>query len=161
LLFTNSYLPAVAHWRNLPAGFVPVSVGTGVFSINKIVHPGQLIEPLILKPTGLSQSAFSRKLGFNQPQPVNELIKGKRGITPKMALLIEKATKGEYSAEFWLLAQLRWDLACAKGALPDARIALVDSVTLDRISNTATNKRLKGLGQNQFLKVSKQLQALN
>ncbi len=128
--------------------------------MTKPAHPGQLIEPLILEPAGLSQSAFSRKLGFNQPQPINELINGKRGITPKMALLLEKATSGDYSAEFWLLTQLRWDLACARGVLPHARIALVDSVTMDK-SSIANLKKLKELGQNNSLKVSKQIQTLD
>jgi addiction module HigA family antidote len=126
----------------------------------EIVHPGMLIGPLILIPAGLSQSAFSRKLGFNQPQPVNELIKGKRGITPKMALLIEKATMGEYSAEFWLLIQLRWDLANARAALPDSRIALVERVNLDKTSTSMSRRQLKELRQDHSLKVSKQMQAL-
>jgi antitoxin HigA-1 len=128
--------------------------------MSEVIHPGQLIEPLILRPAGISQSAFSRKLGFNQPQPVNEIIKGKRGITPKMALLIEKATMGEYSAEFWLLIQLRWDLACARDALPNPRIALVDGVILDKNSTLMSKRQLKELGQDHSLKVSKQLQTL-
>ena len=48
----------------------------------EVVHPGVLLEPLILEPAGLSQSALARLMGFNQPQPINELVKGKRGVTP-------------------------------------------------------------------------------
>jgi addiction module HigA family antidote len=77
-------------------------------------HPGGLIPPLILEPAGISQSMLARQLGFNQPQPINELVKGKRGITPKMALLLERATGGEDRAEFWLLVQLRWELGQAR-----------------------------------------------
>lgn len=91
-------------------------------------HPGSLIPALILEPAGISQSMLARQLGFNQPQPVNELVKGKRGITPKMALLLERATGGEYSAEFWLLAQLRWELHRARRDMPGQRLAMVQSV---------------------------------
>lgn len=99
-------------------------------SAEHIVHPGTLLEPLLLRRTGLSQSALSRHLGFNQPQPVNEMINGRRGVTPKMALLLERLTEGEYPAEFWLLAQMRWDLVQAKETIPPARAALVQPAPL-------------------------------
>ncbi|MCZ6828246.1 MAG: HigA family addiction module antitoxin [Gammaproteobacteria bacterium] len=121
-----------------------------------IVHPGELIEPLILSPAGLSQSAFARHLGFNQPQPINELVKGKRGVTPKMALLLEKATGGVYPAEFWLLAQLRFDLAGTRSGLPDHRAALVENVAVSGKPSV-----VKDAGQLATLKLSKQIQTLS
>lgn len=96
----------------------------------KPIHPGELIEPLILIPCGCSQSQLARQLGFKQPQPVNELIRGRRSITAKMALLFERLTQSRYPAEFWLLAQLRWDLSMARGHLPPARASLVQPVEL-------------------------------
>jgi addiction module HigA family antidote len=120
-----------------------------------VVHPGALLEPLILEPAGLSQSAFARLMGFNQPQPINELVKGKRGITPKMALYLERATDSLYPAEFWLLAQLRWDLAQVRQALPSHRAALVQ--------NAAIEPKLlpvKQAGQLDVLKLSKKLTEL-
>ena len=96
-------------------------------TVTPAIHPGRLLEPLILARAGISQSRLARYLGFNQPQPVNELIKGKRGITPKMALLLERLTDGDYPAEFWLIAQLRWDLNQARETIPPARLAMVHS----------------------------------
>ncbi len=93
-----------------------------------VIHPGALVAPLILEPSGVSQSEFARRLGFNQPQPVNELVKGKRNFTSKMALLFEQATAGRYPAEFWLLLQARWDLAEASRRLSNSRKSLVDPV---------------------------------
>ncbi|PIE39351.1 MAG: addiction module antidote protein, HigA family [Gammaproteobacteria bacterium] len=93
-----------------------------------VKHPGELLRTLVVEPTGLSQAALARYLGFNQPQPINELIKARRGITPKMALLLERLTQKRYCAEFWLLAQLRWDLSQARGAVPSSRLALVQAV---------------------------------
>ena len=95
----------------------------------RCVHPGTLVVPLLLEPTGVSQSEFARRLGFNQPQPVNELVKGKRGFTAKMALLFEQATEGRYPAEFWLLLQLRWDLSAASEDLSNARRWMVDPIS--------------------------------
>ena len=118
----------------------------------EVVHPGQLLEPLILEPAGLSQSAFARLMGFNQPQPINELVKGKRGVTPKMALYLEKATDGLYPAEFWLLAQLRWDLFLVKSSLPNQRAALVQHAAIEKSLSP-----LKKVGQQEVLKLSKKL----
>jgi addiction module HigA family antidote len=108
-----------------------------------IPHPGSLLDPLILVPGELSQSMLARQLGFNQPQPVNELVKGKRGITPKMALLLERATDGKYPAEFWLLAQLRWELSQARQSTPPGRLAMVQTVEAGRLANGELGQLLK------------------
>lgn len=102
------------------------------------VHPGALVVPLILEPAGISQSAFARRLGFNQPQPINELINGKRGFTSKMALLFEQVTEGRYPAEFWLLAQMRWDLVEAHSSLSPTRKSMVDPAGISATAATAT-----------------------
>ncbi|MEM1402757.1 MAG: hypothetical protein AAGG55_05450 [Pseudomonadota bacterium] len=96
----------------------------------KATHPGKLIKPLVLDPSGISQSELSRRLGFNQPQPVNELINGKRGFTPKMALLFDQVTKGAFPAVFWLTAQTLYDAQAAKDGFQPARRFVVDPVTI-------------------------------
>lgn len=101
-----------------------------------VIHPGQLIEPLVLKPSGISQSELSRRLGFNQPQPVNELVNGKRGFTPKMAVLFEQVTQGAFPAVFWLAAQAAFDVAAVKEGLSPGRRAVVDPVTLNGDAET-------------------------
>jgi antitoxin HigA-1 len=47
-------------------------------------------------------------------QRVNELVKGKRGMTPGTALRLAKFF--EVSADFWMTLQLRWDLYHAQQA---------------------------------------------
>ena len=111
----------------------------------KIEHPGRLLADLVLAPSGLSQSAAARRLGFNQPQPVNELVKGKRSITPKMALLLERATEGNYPAEFWLLAQMRWDIEQARYDIPRTRLAMVERI-YERASLPMTDTAKRELG---------------
>ncbi|TGD74605.1 addiction module antidote protein, HigA family [Mangrovimicrobium sediminis] len=114
-----------------------------------VAHPGGLLESLVLAPSGLSQSQLARHLGFNQPQPVNELVKGKRNITPKMALLLERLTASAYPAEFWLLAQLRWDLGQARDSVSPSRINLVQALELpeaDTLPLEDLAAQLRGMG---------------
>jgi addiction module HigA family antidote len=60
-----------------------------------------------LKPLGMSQTELAAKIGVSYPR-VNELIHGKRGITPDTALRLEQLFGME--AQFWLNLQLAWDL---------------------------------------------------
>jgi len=60
-----------------------------------------------LKPLGISQSAFAIQLGVSFPR-VNEIIRGKRSVTPDTALRLAQVTG--MSADFWLGLQQDWDL---------------------------------------------------
>ena len=60
-----------------------------------------------LKPMGITQSDFAIRLGVSFPR-LNEVIKGRRGITPDTALRLARVLG--MSAEFWLGLQLDWDL---------------------------------------------------
>lgn len=75
---------------------------------NNPIHPGEVLLEEFLIPKGLSQRAFSEKLGWT-PAKLNELIKGKRGVTADSALDLGKALKT--SPEIWLNLQMHYDLA--------------------------------------------------
>jgi addiction module HigA family antidote len=60
-----------------------------------------------LKPLGISQSAFAIRLGVSFPR-LNEIIRGKRAVTPDTALRLAQVTG--MSADFWLGLQSDWDL---------------------------------------------------
>ena len=70
-------------------------------------HPGEMLLEEFLKPMNLSQRELAD--GIKVPyQRVNELVNGRRGITPATALRL-----GKYlgmSAGFWMNLQIRWDL---------------------------------------------------
>ncbi|MCC7201811.1 MAG: HigA family addiction module antidote protein [Nitrospirae bacterium] len=70
-------------------------------------HPGEMLLEEFLKPLNMAQSELAEKLGVSYPR-VNELIHGKRGITPNTALRLEKLFGME--AQFWLNLQVAWDL---------------------------------------------------
>ena len=60
-----------------------------------------------LKPLGMSQSAFAIRLGVSFPR-LNEIVRGKRTVTPDTALRLARVTG--MSADFWLGLQQDWDL---------------------------------------------------
>ena len=70
-------------------------------------HPGEILEEEFLKPLGISQVAFAAHLGV-PVQGINELVRGKRGITPETAWLLSQALNT--TPEFWLNLQMTFDL---------------------------------------------------
>jgi len=70
-------------------------------------HPGEMLLKEFLEPMGLTQRKLA--LGIRVPyQRVNELVNGRRGVTPSTALRLSKFFGN--SAGFWLNLQQRWDL---------------------------------------------------
>ena len=74
-------------------------------------HPGEMLLEEFLKPMGLTQQELAGAIHVPY-QRVNELINGRRGMTPSTALRLEKFFG--MSASFWLNLQLRWDLYFAQ-----------------------------------------------
>ena len=69
--------------------------------------PGEMLLEEFLKPLGISQSAFAVRLGVSFPR-LNEIVRGKRSVTPDTALRLARVTG--MSADFWLGLQQDWDL---------------------------------------------------
>lgn len=70
-------------------------------------HPGEMLLEEFLKPMALTQRQLADAI--NVPyQRVNEIVRGKRGVTPSTALRLSKFFGT--SADFWMNLQLRWDL---------------------------------------------------
>ena len=70
-----------------------------------------------LKPMGITQRDLANAIDVPY-QRVNEIINGRRGITPSTALRLAKVFR--VSADFWMNIQLRWDLYFAKKSELDA-----------------------------------------
>lgn len=82
------------------------------------VHPGELLLEEFLRPMGVSQRQFAVKLGWTTAR-LNELVKGKRGVTADTALDLAKALGT--SPEIWMNLQTTWELrrAEARRRAPD------------------------------------------
>lgn len=82
-------------------------------------HPGDSVRHDCLEPLGLSVTAGAKALGVTR-QALNNLVNGKSGISPEMAIRLAKAFGG--SAEIWLGLQLDYDLARARLHEGDIRV---------------------------------------
>jgi addiction module HigA family antidote len=71
-------------------------------------HPGVILSQEFLIPLGISQVAFAAHLGV-PVQRVNELVRGKRGVTPETAWLLSQALNT--TPELWINLQAAYDLA--------------------------------------------------
>lgn len=70
-------------------------------------HPGEILLEEFLVPMNVSQVAFAAHIGV-PTQRVNEIVRGKRGVTPETAWLLAEALGT--SPEFWLNLQTNYDL---------------------------------------------------
>jgi len=73
-------------------------------------HPGYSVRLDCLDPLDLTVTEGAGILGVSR-QALNNLVNGKAGITPEMAIRLDKAFGG--GAETWLRLQASYDLAQA------------------------------------------------
>ena len=76
-------------------------------------HPGEMLLEEFLDPMGLSQRNLADGIRVSY-QRVNELVNGRRGITPATALRLGKFFGT--TPDLWMNLQLRWDLYHAQEA---------------------------------------------
>ena len=71
-------------------------------------HPGKSIRYDCIEPLGLTITEAAKRLGVTR-QALNNLVNGKTGISPEMAIRLSKAFGS--SPEVWLGLQMDYDLA--------------------------------------------------
>ncbi|MGE0625654.1 MAG: HigA family addiction module antitoxin [Pseudomonadales bacterium] len=76
-------------------------------------HPGEILLEEFLVPMGMSQTVFAKKVGWTRAR-LNELIRGKRGVTAEAALDLADALGT--SAKMWMNLQATYDLDKAQRA---------------------------------------------
>ena len=74
-------------------------------------HPGGVVLDECIEPLGLTITQAAESLGVTRVT-LSELVNGRRGISPEMAVRLSKAFGG--SAESWLVQQAQYDLAQVK-----------------------------------------------
>jgi antitoxin HigA-1 len=75
------------------------------------IHPGETIKEDILVPLGMSVNQLAKSLSVDATR-LNDIVRGRRGVTPDTALRLARYLGG--SAEFWLGLQLEYDLRRAR-----------------------------------------------
>ena len=73
----------------------------------KPTHPGEVLLEDVIKPLGITITEAAQDLGISR-KTLSELIHGKCGLSPEMAVRIAKATNT--SPESWLAMQTKLDL---------------------------------------------------
>ncbi|MGR3175507.1 MAG: HigA family addiction module antitoxin [Candidatus Scalindua sp.] len=80
------------------------------------IHPGEILMEEFLKPMGISQYRLAKDI--NVPaRRINEIVQGKRSITPDTALRLSKFFG--LSERFWINLQARYVLELEKDRLKD------------------------------------------
>ncbi|HBY93379.1 MAG TPA: addiction module antidote protein, HigA family [Chloroflexi bacterium] len=80
------------------------------------IHPGEVLLEEFLKPLNLSQYRIAKDIGVS-PRRINEIVQGKRSITPDTALRLSRYFG--LSERFWLNLRTRYDLEVEKDRLAD------------------------------------------
>lgn len=80
-------------------------------------HPGEMLLEEFIKPLGMTRAELARRLGVSYPR-LNEIIKGRRSVTPDTALRLARVLG--MPADFWLDLQKDWDLWHAMNS-PEAK----------------------------------------
>lgn len=71
------------------------------------ISPGEMLLREFLEPTGMTQAELAKRIGVSYPR-VNELVNGKRKLTPDTALRLARLFG--VSVEFWMTGQMLWDM---------------------------------------------------
>jgi addiction module HigA family antidote len=80
------------------------------------IHPGEILLEEFLEPMGISQYRLAKDISV-PPRRINEIVLGKRSITPDTALRLSLFFG--LSERFWINLQTRYDIEVEKDRLED------------------------------------------
>ena len=87
------------------------------------IHPGEILLEEFLTPMGISQYRLAKDISV-PARRINEIVHGKRAITPDTALRLSRFFG--MSERFWINLQTRYDLEAEKDRLADRLEAEVE-----------------------------------
>ena len=95
-------------------------------TMNNPPHPGLSVRHDCLEPLGLSVAEAAKRLGVSRKQ-LSDLVNGHSGISPEMAIRLDRAFGGD--ANTWYRLQAAYDLAQA--------MKRADKIKVERITTVA------------------------
>jgi addiction module HigA family antidote len=95
------------------------------------VHPGEVLLEEFLLPLGISQYQLAKVVGV-PPRRINEIVLGKRSITPDTALRLARAFS--LSDRFWLNMQARYDIETQGEALDKVLKSIKPLTSPDKVA---------------------------
>ena len=78
------------------------------------IHPGEILREEFMLPMELSSNSLAKAIGVT-PARINEIVRGRRGISADTALRLSRYFGTD--AQSWMNLQQRYDLECARDAL--------------------------------------------
>ena len=90
-------------------------------------HPGLAVKHDCLEPSGLTVTAAAKLLGISRRQ-LSDLVNGRAGISPQMAIRLDKAFGG--GAAVWAGIQLDYDMARAMKHAGKIKVRRVETPSL-------------------------------
>ncbi len=94
-------------------------------------HPGEMLLEEFVRPLDITQTELARLLKVSYPR-LNEIIKGRRSVTPDTALRLSRVLG--MPADFWLGLQQDWDLWHAMNSPEAEKINRLKPLPRDRYS---------------------------
>ena len=91
----------------MPTKYASMTIARDPNWLGPAIAPGEILLEEFLKPRGLGQIEAARRLRISLNR-LNEIVLGKRGITPDTALRLARLFK--MSPQFWVRLQADWDL---------------------------------------------------
>jgi len=71
------------------------------------LHPGKVLSEVYMSQMDLNQTALANLCGCS-PRKINEIVNGKRAISPSFAIVLERVLGT--TAEMWVRMQAEYDL---------------------------------------------------
>ena len=94
--------------------------------MNNPPHPGLSVRHDCLEPLGLTVTEAAKKLGVSRKQ-LSDVVNGHSGISPQMAIRLDKAFGG--GANTWYRLQATYDLAQAMKQADQIKVERLSTVT--------------------------------
>ena len=96
------------------------------FQMKNPLHPGLSVRHDCLEPLGLSVTEAAKKLGVSRKQ-LSDVVNGHSGISPQMAIRLDKAFGG--GANTWYRLQAAYDLAQAMKQTDQIKVERLSTMT--------------------------------
>ena len=91
-------------------------------------HPGRIVRQECLEPLGLSVTDAAKALGVSR-NALSELVNERRGVSPEMAIRLDKAFGG--GADSWHMMQANYDMAQAMKRADQIKVSRVPQLSLE------------------------------
>jgi addiction module HigA family antidote len=111
-------------------------------------HPGEMLRHEFLLPLGITQRVLADAIHVPY-QRVNEIVRGKRGVSPTTALRLGKVLRTDPG--FWMNLQVR----CPVGPVPCTTFRLINGTGPATLARAVPSARVAHIADSGLLEISR------